>query len=110
MSNLFSSATGSFITIEEARSMVGSYTSATNHLPNVVKSHFFGKDKLLQLLSQKDCAGLHIHYGTSNDQPKLIIVASTEDGTELLSEDGESRILDYSQPCPPICRTMVLGE
>ena len=45
-----------------------------------IKSQFFGKEKLLALLSKPNCKGLKIIYGQDgNSLPSLVLAAADED-------------------------------
>jgi hypothetical protein len=68
--------------------------------PNSTKGHFFGKEKLQEILDQKDIVGVRIYYGIDEEGKKqLIIVGATADENDLVT----GKILDRSCPCPTIC-------
>jgi hypothetical protein len=75
-----------------------------------VESQFFGKEKLLKLLSKEKCVGLKIIYGISEDGlPNLILVAADAelnnletDAKGLKGRDDDSYLSNGPQ-CPNIC-------
>ena len=76
----------------------------------ITRAHFFGKEKILKLLSEKECIGIRIYYGLDeNNDQKLLLVGAKSDMDDIVpvdmksaSEDGPM-ILDLSWPCPPYC-------
>lgn len=107
----FDGTEGEYITPAEAQTMLSSYSSSLNYVLNQgVKGHLFGKDIILDLLSQTDAKGIRIYYGLKPESgqpqsPQLIIVATNSSGDDIL---GDDKIADASKPCPPICGTTQL--
>lgn len=125
--------TGAFISKKEAERLRDNYMQRkrTKHgNDNFIQAYFFGKEKLLELLScQEDIAGLRIYYGedTNNDgidDRKMVIYAVDKNGQNILYkkkkettdansfsasaaakgvDDEEGGALDTGLPCPANC-------
>ncbi len=93
----FDGSEGSFISLVEAKAKTRRHRAKMS--PKDLKAFFFGKDKLKEILNQKDCVGLRVYYGANADQtPELVIVGVTEDMNDI-----STKILDRAFPCPPYC-------
>lgn len=65
-----------------------------------IKSGAFHKDQVLELLNQKGCVGLRIHYGREADgSPALVLTGIDTSDNDLTG----GTILEISWPCPPFC-------
>jgi hypothetical protein len=85
------------ITLEQATAWTNNYRQAN---PGEVKAHFFGINKIQELLSQDECIGIRAYYAIDNNgNRQLIFVGATEEEKDLY--DGI--ILDKSVPCPSAC-------
>jgi len=72
----------------------------------VIKGHFFGSEKLEQLLDEKDAVGIRIYYGINEKgEDTLMLVAARADLSDILPDSGVGGpiILDDSKICPPYC-------
>lgn len=72
----------------------------------VIKGHFFGRDKIMQLLNEKDAVGIRVYHGVNdNGDYTVMLVAARSDWSDILpdSEPGGPIILDDSANCPPYC-------
>lgn len=100
--NNFNGSEGAYIERPQASQSINNYISSPCFKENKeVKGHFFGRDKILELLSQQGSMGLRIYYGKdASSNPMLIVVAADANGDDIL--DGD-RILDFSLPCPTHC-------
>ncbi len=67
-----------------------------------VKAHFYGKNKLNQILNQTGCVGIRI-YRAIDDVGADVLVLVGVDGEENNMEGGV--ILENGTPCPPRCGT-----
>ena len=112
MSWSFDDSAGGFISKSLAEQYLNNYTQGPSYTWNQgVKGHYFGKGKVDELLALDGTVGIRIYYGSKINAsnvlvPQLMIVAVDENGNDILSGD---KILDISQPCPPICPTSGLG-
>ncbi|SHN39397.1 hypothetical protein [Chitinophaga sp. CF418] len=125
--------TGAFISKKEAERLRGNYMTRKRKQhghDDFIQAYFFGKEKLLELLScQEDIAGLRIYYGedTNNDgidDRKMVIYAVDKNGKNILykkknesadansfsasaaakgADDDEGGALDTGLPCPANC-------
>ena len=65
-----------------------------------VKSGAFHKDQVLELLNQKGCVGLRIHYGReANGAPTLVLTGIDTADNDITA----GTILEVTWPCPPFC-------
>ena len=72
----------------------------------LIKAHFYGSEKIKQLLDEKDAVGIRIYYGVDeNGNDALMLVAARADGSNILPDPngGGPVILDDSALCPPYC-------
>lgn len=102
MSN-FTSADGAFIPKTTAQQYCKTFRQ--NSPTGAVKSHFFGRDKIDQILAQNNVIGIRIFYGTSRAdddtlKPELIISGVDNQGHNILNTN---MILEFSRACPPFC-------
>jgi len=87
---------GDFISLDEGGNMTGNYRAQN---PGETIAHFFGKDKLQELLDQQGAVGIRMYYGIDNDGKKqLVLVAADAD-----QNDMTELVLDLSHPCPNWC-------
>ena len=63
------------------------------------KSGAFHKDQVLELLAQKGCVGLRIHYGRNADGTPALVLT----GIDATDSDLTDDILEKHFPCPPMC-------
>lgn len=107
MSEKFNGTEGEMISLAEAKTHVEIYKgSAKFAANNETKAFFFGKEKLQELLDQKDCMGIRIYYGIEYGEqgkhiPMMILVGADENRDDLVN----GKILDKGQPCPHKCPT-----
>lgn len=87
---------GSFITLEEGGNMTGKYRDEN---PNAILGHFFGSNKLKELMNQDGAVGLRMYYGLNkNGEKQLVVVAADADQNDITN-----KVLDLSFPCPNWC-------
>ncbi len=94
----FNGTEGSFVTLREASGWTANYR-ATISSGDII-AHFFGTEKIKDILDQEDCVGIRIYYGIDDDGKKnLILVGAKANEDDLV--DG--LILDRSVYCPAVC-------
>lgn len=92
----FNGNEGGIITLQEGAAMTGKYRDEN---PNEIIAHFFGNDKLKQLMTQEGAVGLRMYYGIDeHGEKQLVLVAADADQNDLLD-----LVLDLSHPCPNWC-------
>ncbi|UII28027.1 hypothetical protein LVD15_06270 [Fulvivirga maritima] len=104
----FNGKEGEFISLQTAIRWTKHYQREN---PGRVKAIFYGKEKLQQLLAEKDkqgkAVGLRIYFAKDDyGEDKLILVAATADENNILPEgenDINYMILDDGAACPPKC-------
>jgi hypothetical protein len=89
----FSGSEGTIIEIGTAHTLTYAYQEAH---PDEVKGYFFGKNKLMSLLSQTGCVGIRVYFGLEGSTPKLVLV-----GAKGNEDDMTGLILDGGCPSPP---------
>ena len=93
----FNGNESSVISLEQAVDMTTNYRVEN---PTATKAHFFGKNKLMQLLNQEDCVGIRAYYGIdANGNKQLVFVGADSTEEDLFN----GTILDMSVPCPNHC-------
>ncbi len=108
MPNPYTTSAGVFISLSTGRQGIATYKASNAYLENQnLKAHFFGKDKILDLLNQSGAVGLRIWYGIGPDGnnrnvPQLYVVAVDANGDDILPS-GNELVLDQSLPCPSYC-------
>lgn len=125
--------TGAFISKKEAERIRDNYMKKKRKKygnDEFIQAYFFGKEKLLELLScQEDITGLRIYYGNDTDNDgiedrKMVIYAVDKKGQNILfkkkkettdansfsasaaksaADDDEGGALDTGLPCPASC-------
>jgi len=123
---------GAFVSKKEAERMRDNYMKRKRKQhghEDFIQAYFFGKDKILELLScQEDIAGLRIYYGEDTDNDgiddrKMVIYAVDKKGQNILykkkettdansfsasaaskgADDDDGGALDAGLPCPASC-------
>lgn len=94
----FNGNEGEAITLAEAVEWTTEYR---NSVPaGSTLGHFYGKNKLMEILQQTDCVGIRIYFGTEPDGTEsLVLVGATANEEDIY--DGI--IIDRSTRCPPNC-------
>lgn len=85
------------ITLVQGRTWTQNFRNA---YPTEVKAHFFGKNKLMQILNQSGCVGIRI-YNAIDDQGKKVLVLTGVNDQEKDLYNGV--LLERSLPCPSLC-------
>lgn len=69
--------------------------------PGEIMAHFFGRDILMNILSQEGCEGIRFYYGLDGGAPQLIAVGADSAENDQL---GENRMVaDEACSCPTSC-------
>lgn len=92
----FNGTEGAFITLAAGADMTANYRNN----PNGGKiAHFFGKDKLQDLIDLEGSMGIRFYYGVDDDgKQQLVAVAADANQNDILS-----LVLDQSKACPTWC-------
>jgi hypothetical protein len=91
------------ITLTEATEWTKNYRESVPLETPKIKAHFFGINKLNQILSQEGCVGIRAYYAIDDDGEKQLVLV----GAMANEEDMyEGVILDRSVPCPTQCATL----
>jgi hypothetical protein len=86
------------VTLSNAATWTAAFRSAN---PNAIKGHFFGKNKINDILNQSGCVGIRIYNGIDNGTPVLILVGVTSNENDMTS----GTIIERAVLCPPYCGT-----
>ncbi len=104
----FNGSDGGRIDLSTARTWAKNFRDA-NPGPMVVKSHYYGRDTLDQILAQPGCTGIRVYYAINDNRERdLLVVGVDNKGNNMLPASaglapGDMSIMDNSYPCPPIC-------
>lgn len=86
------------ISLTDAEAWTANYRNSVT--PGTTKAHFFGKNKLMNILNQSGCVGIRAYYAIDNTGAKqLVFVGANENEEDLYN----GVILDNSIPCPDSC-------
>ncbi|MGZ3919738.1 MAG: hypothetical protein ACXVOH_06930 [Bacteroidia bacterium] len=93
----FNGTEGSFITLTQGATWTANHRNAN---PNMVKAHYYGKNKILTIFDQPGCVGIRAYRAIDdNGLLELVLVGVTSAGADITS----GYILDRSLPCPTYC-------
>ena len=92
----FNGTEGHPIEPEKAGEWTRNYRQAQ---PGGIYAHFFGRDILLNLLSQAGAQGIRFYYGLDGQTPQLIAVAADTTENDQLGE--HFIVADETLPHPP---------
>lgn len=96
----FNGNEGEFVSLSVASEWTANYREAN---PGDVKAHFFGRDKLSEILAQPGCKGIRAYYAVDDSGTKQLVLVGADANEEDMTNDG--KILDRSWPCPSNCAT-----
>ncbi|TRX58704.1 hypothetical protein FNH22_12565 [Fulvivirga sp. M361] len=101
----FNGTEGRPITLEQAKRWTKRYQDENK---GAVKAHFYGCERLRELLDEPECVGIRIYYGLDDDgKRKLVLVGAKADQNNILpQEEGKGpqhQILNDGRDCPPAC-------
>ncbi len=81
------------ITLEEGIEMTSNYRNSD--IFNGKYGGFFGRETLLAILDQENCAGIRYYYGINNEsEPVIVLVGATEDNRDLVEGVSLREVLD----------------
>lgn len=92
----FSPDEGCYISLNDAEDLTKEYRQNN---PNSTNGHFYGKNKMLEILNQSGVVGFRAYYGLDQGTKKLVFVGVDSRGDDLTS----GVILDCGVACPPAC-------
>lgn len=94
----FNGNEGSVVTLTEAAGWTAAYRNTIKEGDRI--AHFFGTNKIQQILDQPGCMGIRIYHGLDENGEKiLILVGAAADESDMTN----GVIVEVSFPCPPIC-------
>lgn len=99
---------GGRIDLATARQWAQNFRNA-NPKPDEIRSHYYGRNTLDDILAQQDCTGIRVYYAINAAGSKeLMVVGVDSKGNSMLPKSagtapGDNAIMDNSYPCPPIC-------
>jgi len=101
--------TGSFITVSTAEDWVETFR--TDHVSSS-KGHFFGMNKLQQLLDLDNCMGVIFYHAVDDQGDRTLVAVAVDNGNqELYHTNGNDDLaLDGSVPCPMKCPAGSISE
>ncbi len=106
----FKGTEGKKISIGKARTMIGGHRKkkAVRASAGSPGTHggFYGKQTVLKILSQRNCAGLrYFHAVNAKKQPTIVLVGEDRNGCLLMG-----MLIEEGPLCPPICdKSLELG-
>jgi hypothetical protein len=104
----FTAKAGKLITLDVVGNLIAGYRAANEGKKGVVDSIFFGKEKLMDLLTKPGATGLRLHFGIDEKgEQKIIIFPAGENGANMSVKNAEGFEvgLDWGLPCPHLCPT-----
>ena len=96
----FTGNEGDFVTITDASAWTAAYRSNN---PNATKAHFFGRNKLMEILGQPGCVGIRAYYAIDAQQKKQLVLVGANSSEKDMLDAG--LVLDQAAPCPNNCDT-----
>ena len=94
----FNGSEGKVVTLTEAEGWTHAFQNQASQ--GEVIAHFFGRDKIMKILDQKDCKGIRIYHGLESDGSKnLVLVGADKDGVDMTS----GIIVEKGIKCPVTC-------
>ena len=102
----YNGSDGDRIDLVKARQWAQNHRNAD---PNGIRSHYFGRDLLDQILIQPGCTGIRVYYALDDKNQKQLLIAGVDSQgkTQLPAHPvitpGDFSIMDFSFPCPPNC-------
>ena len=69
-----------------------------------VKAHLIPQVDITQLMAEKDVVDVRAYIGIDeNGENKLMLVGVDADGNDLIDDNNEQYIYDFTKPCPTVC-------
>ena len=94
----FTGNEGEAVTIGEAQDWTANYRATIKDGETL--SHFFGRNRIDEILNQTGCMGIRAYYGNEVGGGKVLVLVGA-DANEDDMENGV--IINKSVKCPPIC-------
>ena len=85
------------VTLAEAAVWTSGYRRTISQ--GEIIAHFFGKDKLNDILSQPGCMGVRMYHGLENNKKNLVLVGADANENDMVN----GVILEHSSTCPSNC-------
>jgi hypothetical protein len=107
----FNGNEGSPVTLATAKKWTKNYRDK-NEGKEVIKAHFFGKEKIIQLLDLPESVGIRMYYGVNDENENVLLLVGTkadqnnilpQDENEMIDGSSGAMVLDVSSWCPPFC-------
>lgn len=107
-----SSTSGEFISLDEAVAKQKKHLDFRKRVfkeEDAVRSQFFGKDHLLEILKNEDCVGIKIIFGMEDEKmPNLVLIGADENLKNLAKDstglkDPNRPYLSNAPVCPNVC-------
>lgn len=108
----YDGSAGGPIDLTQAKAWVENFNK--NAVPDEIRSHYFGRNVIDQILAQEGCTGVRIYYAFDDEGDKVLILSGVDGtGENMLPlsptyRDGENILADMSLPCPSVCPTIDL--
>lgn len=87
------------VTLADASTWTANYRATISSGDTL--GHFFGKNKINDILNQEGCVGVRIYYGIDGEAKNLVMVGADANENDL----EEGIILEHAVPCPTRCST-----
>jgi hypothetical protein len=84
---------------QDAGAMTRAYRARVSADPTAHLAVFFGKDKLMHMLSQQDCVGLRFYFALDGNGRQTLIAV----GADGFENDIIGEVADHGLPCPSRC-------
>lgn len=107
-----SSTSGQFITLDEAVAKQKKHLDLRKRVfkeDEPVRSQFFGKEHLLEILKNEECVGIKIIFGLEDEnRPNLVLIGADENLKNLAKDstglkDSNRPYLSNGPECPNTC-------
>ncbi len=106
---------GTFVPLADAKRWTKNYREA-NPGEGTIRAHFYGKDKLQQVLDQSGSEGIRIYHGINDEGKRVVVlVAAKKDENNILPGNenevvaNEGLVLEVASICPPYCAPLADG-
>lgn len=96
----FNGNEGVVISLKDASDLTANYRATIAAGDTIAQ--FVGKQKLLDILNQSNCAGVRIYYGLDNQGEKCLVLVGADTNEDDLDKGV---IVDNLIKCPTLCST-----
>jgi hypothetical protein len=105
----FNGSEGNYISLTEGSALTKLFRETFLNNGREVKGVFFGKEKLIELLSQPECVGLRCYIGGKVEERSglpivdfsMVVVGAKADESDMVG--ASDKVLDMGIPCPNKC-------